>query len=211
MGAARTRINGVVHRGCANKEGVIMRKLGIALVMAVSVFLGLGRVSQAATVTQDLGTLTGPTNAAFGTDLGGQPNFVLDGAGTGTLRVNFSIATAANNLAASLTASSVSLQALKTFTFGLYDSANTLLTQVDQSSAVYPNGATTFSFLDFANLLKSGAYYLLLTVTSGVAGQNVSGNLHISAVPLPAALPMFGVALLGLAGLRLRRRGRMTV
>jgi hypothetical protein len=189
----------------------MMRKLGLALVMAVSVFLGLGQASRAATVTQDLGTLTGPTNAAFGTDLAGQPNFVLDDNGTGTLRVNFSISAAANNLAASLTASSVGAIALKTFTFGLYDSGNNLLTQVDQTSAVYPNGATTFSFIDFANMLKSGAYYLLLTVTSGVAGQNVSGNLHISAVPLPAALPMFGVALLGMAAFRLRRRGRMTV
>lgn len=188
-----------------------MRKLGIALFMAVSVLLGFGQVTQAATVTQDLGTLTGPTNAAFGTDLAGQPNFVLDSNGTGSLKVNFSLGSSSKNLAASLTASSFGLVALKTFTFGLYDSSNTLLNQVDQTTAVYPNGATTFSFLDFANVLKKGAYYLLLTVTSGAPGQNVSGNLHISAVPVPAALPMFGVALLGLAGFRLRRRNREAV
>ncbi|HVJ42070.1 MAG TPA: hypothetical protein VM639_11250 [Dongiaceae bacterium] len=187
----------------------MIRRLSFAAVMAAGVLFGLGQASQAATVTQDLGTLTAvSTSAAFGTEVSGQPNFTLDNAGNGTLHIDFSLGTAAKNLAASLTASSFGAVALKTFTFGLYDSANTLLTQVDQTTASYPNGATTFSFLDFANVLKKGAYYLLLDVTSGAPGQKISGNLQISAVPVPAALPMFGVALVGLAAFRFRRRNR---
>lgn len=191
---------------------MMIRRLGFALVIAAGALAGFGQASQAATVTQDLGTLTAvSSSAAFGTDIAGQPDFALDDAGQGTLHIDFSLGTAAKNLAASLTASSFGAVALKTFTFGLYDSSNALLKQVDQTTASYPNGATTFSFIDFADVLKKGAYYLLLDVTSGAPGQKVSGNLQISAVPVPAALPMFGVALLGLAVFRLRRRGRADI
>ena len=124
----------------------------------------------------------------------------------GTFKVNFALGNDSLNTATSITASAAMGIGLKDFTFGLYDSTNTLLKQVDQSSAIYTGSGTTFSFIDFANLLKTGTYYLLLTVTAGNAGQIINGNINVAAVPVPASLPMFGAALVGLMIIQMRRR-----
>jgi len=63
-------------------------------------------------------------------------------------------------------------------------------------------------YLSFGDL-KDG-HYILETVASGLAGQSFSGTISTSSVagsitPIPAALPLFGSALLGLAGMSWRR------
>jgi len=190
----------------------MMRKLGLAIAMAVGLLFA-GSAAQAAVVTEDIGTLdAGHPFGSFGYNLITSPNFKLDNSGQGTFKVTFALGNISTDTAASLTATAVQGTALKSFTFGLYDSANALLAQVDQTSAFHPgNGSTTFSFLDFANLLKEGSYYLLLTVTAGNAGQHINGNINVAAVPIPAALPMFGLVLLGLAAFQMRRRQNFSV
>jgi hypothetical protein len=186
-----------------------MRKFSLAIAALAGLFFGLAGTAGAATVTEDIGTLSASrTSAAYGYDAVTQPDFHLDGSGQGTFRVNFALGTDASKTATSITASAAFGTALKDFTFGLYNSANTLLKQVDQSTATYTSLGTTFSFIDFANLLKTGSYYLLLNVTAGNAGQLINGNISIAAVPIPATLPMFGAALVGLTILQLRRRRR---
>jgi hypothetical protein len=186
-----------------------MRKLGIAMAMATGLLLSLGSGAHAAVVTENIGTLdAGHPSASYGFDPVTAPNFHLDGAGQGTFQVDFSLGNMSTNTATSITASAAGSTALKDFTFGLYDSSNTLLKQVDQSSAVYTSSGTTFSFLGLANLLTTGSYHLLLAVASGNANQLINGNISIAAVPIPASLPMFGAALIGLMIIQMRRRQR---
>ena len=188
----------------------MMRKLGLAIAMAVGLLFA-GSAAQAAVVTENIGTLdTANPFASFGFNKTNQPDFRLDSSGQGTFHVDFTLGNISNKTATSLTASAVSGVALKTFTFGLFDSTNTLLEQVDQTTATQ-GGSTTFSFLDFANMLKTGSYYLLLTVTAGNPGQVINGNIAIAAVPIPAALPMFGLVLLGLGAFQMRRRHSLSV
>lgn len=184
-----------------------MRKLGLAIVAVAGLLFSLGSAAQAAIVTEDIGTLdTAHPSASYGYNPVTQPDFKLDGSGQGTFKVNFALGNDSLNTATSITASAAMGIGLKDFTFGLYDSTNTLLKQVDQSSAIYTGSGTTFSFIDFANLLKTGTYYLLLTVTAGNAGQIINGNINVAAVPVPASLPMFGAALVGLMIIQMRRR-----
>lgn len=188
----------------------MMRKLGLAIAMAVGLFFA-GSAAEAAVVTENIGTLDSANPfASFGFDKTNEPDFKLDSSGQGTFKVDFTLGNIANKTATSITASAVAGTALKTFTFGLYDSANSLLGEVNQSTATQ-GGSTTFSFLDFAHMLKEGSYYLLLTVTAGNPGQVINGNINVAAVPIPAALPMFGLVLLGLAAFQMRRRHSLSV
>lgn len=62
--------------------------------------------------------------------------------------------------------------------------------------------------LTFGNLLAG--HYILETIATGLSGQSFSGTISTTLVPglitpIPAALPLFGSALLGLAGLNWRR------
>lgn len=184
-----------------------MRKIIFAVLAVAGLLFGLGSAAQAAIVTENIGTLDAAhTSASYGYNPVTQPDFRLDSNGQGTFKVDFTLGNVATHTSTSITASAAFGTALKNFTFGLYDSANNLLKQVDQSSAIYTGSGTTFSFIDFANLLKTGTYYLLLTVTSGNSGQIINGNINVAAVPVPASLPMFGAALVGLMIMQVRRR-----
>ncbi len=55
----------------------------------------------------------------------------------------------------------------------------------------------------FDNLAKGT--YLIDVVATGQNGASFSGTLSVNPVPLPAALPLFGAALMGLGGLGWRR------
>ena len=183
-----------------------MRKTNLSAVV-IALCIGFSGVAHAAVVTEDIGTL-GDANrsASYGYDPITAPDFKLDSAGTGTFKVDFNLVDPAIKTATAFTASATIGVALKDFTFGLYNASNTLLKQVDQTSAISPNGSTVFSYLDFANVLRTGGYYLLLTVTAGNAGQVINGNINIAPAPIPASLPMFGAALAGLLVVQLRNR-----
>jgi len=184
-----------------------MRKLSLALVMAAGLLFSIGSGAQAAVVTDNAGTLdaTHPF-ASYGYDPVNHPDFHLDNSGHGQFRIDFALGSPSGATASSLTATAVLGTALKDFTFGLYDSANHLLKQVDQNTAISPDGHTTVSAINFANLLQTGSYYLMLVVTAGNSGQVINGNIAIAAVPVPAALPMFGLVLAGLMAMQMRRR-----
>lgn len=184
-----------------------MRKLSLALTLAAGLLFSSSSAF-AALVTEDVGTLTKLNpSASYGYAVTTDPNFKLDGSGQGQFRVDFSLGDGSGHTGTSLTAAAVIGTALKTFTFGLYDSANNLLKQVDQTS-VFQVGSTTFSAIDYANFLGTGAYYLKLIVTAGNPNQFINGNITIAAVPLPAALPMFGLVLAGLTIVQMRRRAK---
>jgi len=183
-----------------------MRKLGLALAFAVGLIMSVSGVAKAAVVQQNLGTLDAAhTTVDFA-------SVKLDGAGKGQFVYNFSIGGGAVDTDGSITSSStLGIQSLKTFTFGLYSGvfgSGTLIKQVTQADAfVTPSGSTSVD-LDWAHFLAAGNYYLFLDVTSGKKFANVSGNLTISPVPVPAALPMFGAVLAGLVAFQSRRRAR---
>lgn len=184
-----------------------MRKLIFVTAIAAGLLFSTGGALQAAVVTEDIGPLSDANPAAaYGYDPITHPDFRLDGTGQGTFRVNFDFSDPAQKTATSITASASVGVALKAFTFGLYNSTNTLLAQVDQNTAFSPNGSTTFSFLGYTNLLQTGSYYLLLAVTQGNAHQIINGNITIDPAPIPASLPMFGAALVGLMVFKMRRR-----
>jgi len=185
-----------------------MRKFGLALAFAVGLIMSVTGAANAATI-QNLGTLdSAHTTVDFA-------SVKLDGAGKGQFVYNFTIAGGASETDGSITSSStLGVQSLKTFTFSLYSGifggANTLLKTVTQADAfVTPSGSTSVD-LDFANFLAAGKYFLLLDVTSGKKFANVSGNLTIAPVPVPAALPMFGAVLVGLVAFQSRRRNRLS-
>ena len=186
-----------------------MRKLSLALVIAAGLLFSIGSAANAATVTDNAGTLdSAHPFASYGYNATTNPDFHLDNSGQGQFRINFALGNPVNTTASSLTATAVVGTALKDFTFGLYDSSNNLLKQVDQNTASTPDGHTTFSSLTFSNFLKAGSYYLLLIVTAGNSGQIINGNIAVAAVPLPAALPMFGAVLAGLMMVQMRRRDK---
>jgi hypothetical protein len=184
-----------------------MRKLIFVTTLAAGCFLGLLQTAQAAVVTEDIGNLGDAVPmASYGYNPVTAPDFRLDGSGQGTFRVNFQFVDPAIKTATSITASATGGVALKDFTFGLYNSANQLLSEVDQTTAHYANGSTTASFLSFATMLQTGSYYLLLAVTQGNAQQVINGNIAIEPAPIPASLPMFAAALAGLMIIQMRRR-----
>src|SRR5215813_9647487 len=111
-----------------------MRKIIFAVLAMAGLLFGLGGAAQAAIVTENIGTLdAGHPAASYGFDPVTQPDFRLDGSGKGTFKVDFALGNASTSTSTSITASAAFGTALKTFTFGLYDSANNLLKQVDQS------------------------------------------------------------------------------
>jgi hypothetical protein len=82
-------------------------------------------------------------------------------------------------------------------------STNTLLTLP---------GGSVFQSLSFAGLATGD--YILQTVANGLVGASFSGTVSVSPggggpiTPIPAALPLFGSALLGLGGLGWRKKAR---
>lgn len=72
--------------------------------------------------------------------------------------------------------------------------------------------------MDDANYLESTSYILnisdaaamissIISLTSmGIPGAFINVHYNVSAVPIPAALPLFGLGLAGLAGIRSRRK-----
>jgi hypothetical protein len=184
-----------------------MRKFGLALAFAVGLIMSVSGAAKAAVITQNLGTLNSAnTSVDFTSEK-------LDGSGKGQFLYNFTIGGGAAEADGSVTSSStLGVKSLKTFTFGLYSGvfgSGTLIKQVSEADAFYsPSGGTSVD-LDFAHFLAAGSYYLFLDVTSGRKFANVSGNLTIAPVPVPAALPMFGAVLVGLVAFQSRRRNRL--
>jgi hypothetical protein len=59
--------------------------------------------------------------------------------------------------------------------------------------------------MDLSGLLANGDYYLQLIVGSGKSRELFNGSIAIAEAPIPGALLLFGTALLGLGGARLRK------
>jgi len=68
---------------------------------------------------------------------------------------------------------------------------------------------STSQALSGSGILGPGSYYLQIAGNAGTTA-GYGGNFAVSAVPVPAALPLFGTALAGLAALKYRRRRRAT-
>lgn len=90
-----------------------------------------------------------------------------------------------------------------TFYSGINGTGSTLGTVT--GSAISPSNGTGFSYVTISGLSTFGSFKLIND--PGTNAFEVS-TFNVSSVPLPAGLPMFGGALLGLSALALRRRGR---
>ena len=66
-----------------------------------------------------------------------------------------------------------------------------------------------YDSLQLSGVMPSGSYSLVVS-GAGTAGDLYGGTVNISAVPLPAALPMFGAGLVGLGALSRRRKNSKT-
>jgi hypothetical protein len=73
--------------------------------------------------------------------------------------------------------------------------------------AYYPNPA---SYVDFA-ADNAGSYFNKVVLSEAVTYFETNNYATVSAVPLPAALPMFGAALMGLGGLGLKKKRAKTI
>lgn len=79
----------------------------------------------------------------------------------------------------------------------------TLTTTANGSGA--PVNFSGYDVLTIAGNFAAGKYDLVVNAT-GQANQSYSGTVNVSAVPLPAALPMFGAGLVALGALSRRRK-----
>jgi hypothetical protein len=175
-----------------------MRKLGLAVAFAIGLvmsFAGLAKadiILTSTNTTSDLAPLT------------------LNSQGKGSSTYDFTIAgTSVSELTASFTSSSTKkIQAITNFSLSLVSKVGDVVLQTITAPSFVDSSGTTYITLDFANFLKAGDYYLKLIVNAGRPGATVSGNVTISPVPVPAALPLFGTVLVGLMAFQARRRNR---
>lgn len=165
------------------------------LTMIAPAILALGVVStaQAATVTTKPVTLTQNGSVLQGT-LAGKVGYATDF----TFTVNKALKDVNVSIASSTPFTS-------TATISLFQGTTLLF---KENMNILP-GVTAFDFSDKTKLV-AGSYDILVS-GSGSKNNIYSGSLKVSPVPLPAALPMFGGALLGLGALARRRKAAKSV
>jgi hypothetical protein len=100
-------------------------------------------------------------------------------------------------------------QGFSAVTINLYSGTLATGTPLTSTSSltVYPSKALT-ELLTIPAL--SAGQYLVDIVGTGKAGASFGATISVNPVPLPAALPLFGAALMGLGGLGWRRARRGT-
>jgi hypothetical protein len=92
----------------------------------------------------------------------------------------------------------------------LYDSSGTVIDQNDDCQPVTPTSCLSFSSLAAGTYLAGGAEFntlfaALWEVDPGVLSDgDVKLNINVSAVPVPAAIWLFGTALIGFVGMSRR-------
>ncbi|HVI52538.1 MAG TPA: hypothetical protein VM661_15115 [Candidatus Sulfotelmatobacter sp.] len=98
---------------------------------------------------------------------------------------------------------------ISNLTYTLYKLVDGILTPVKiKSTTTSTVGSSTISSTSYANLLANTTYELVVTgVAKGGVYSSYSGSISLNPVPLPAALPLFGTALVGF-GLFGRRRNK---
>jgi hypothetical protein len=94
--------------------------------------------------------------------------------------------------------------------FTLYKATKSGYQAVANSTKLIKSGQYSYQLAETYSYLKNGAYELVVTGT--VAGGKVasySGNISVNPVPLPAALPLFGSALVGFGLFGRRRKAKV--
>jgi hypothetical protein len=186
-------------------------KLFLATILGALAFVGASVVTPEANASQSPTTALGNLNISRS---GAGYYVTLDSDAVQTNAWEFSVTVPANcpaygfNLvtAVPVVFGTSALDSLTTSIYkavgGVKSGAPLVITNVLNS--FLPSGYVT-QFLEFTGLLSGN--YILETVATGVKGYAFSGTVSINQVwcPLPAALPLFGSALLGLGGLRWRR------
>jgi hypothetical protein len=82
-------------------------------------------------------------------------------------------------------------------------------TQVIGPIAAGPNCGAFCQGMGGSAILPVGDYYANFSgIAGGTAGYAGNISTSVSAVPIPAALPLFATALVGMGALRMRRRRR---
>jgi hypothetical protein len=90
---------------------------------------------------------------------------------------------------------------------GIVDNGNDVLKFGPQAAVINPGGLS--QSLNGIGKLPGGDYYLRIAGNAGTQA-GYGGNFSVSAVPIPAALPLFGTALGGLFYLKRRSRKHST-
>ncbi len=166
----------------------------IGLGLALATLAGAAGVAQAAT---DLGTIDKTSH--FNTK---------SASTTPTFDYTFTLAAPTGKDVINLSASPVKgAQAYSALTLNLYKVVGTTDTLVGSTSTIKLLGAKTVTESLVLSSLTAGKY-LIDIVAVGKANASLAGTVSVSPVPLPAALPLFGAALMGLGGIGWRRARR---
>lgn len=182
-----------------------MKKPFGTILLALGLLLGFGTFASRASTVVNFGTLDAAHDQLT---YDGQ----LSTSGTADYRYNFSLGVGSSHTPVTLSAASANAVSLDNITIGLFQNDGTSLVSKFYSKAttpgVYTGGSIAGTLLDFSGILAAGNYYLQLIVASGKPHELFNGSIAISAVPLPAALYLFAVALVPLAATGMRRRRR---
>ncbi|SOE00747.1 hypothetical protein [Caenispirillum bisanense] len=172
-----------------------MKTLAIA---AITGFLALGAAGTADAATYNLSL-----------DEGAQGNysagFYAPVTGSFDNSYTFEMPEGAFKLSSSLTVAMASAaNAIQDLTLALFQGtpgSGTMLAESDYENLVVGPVTAQFEALQYEGMLTAGeSYYLQTTGTvPGNATLALGGSLSVAPVPLPAALPLFGAAVAGLA------------
>ncbi|KAF0110452.1 MAG: hypothetical protein FD149_2655 [Rhodospirillaceae bacterium] len=130
----------------------------------------------------------------------------------------FNLSQESNMLATSLTVSLSNVSryirdlTLSLFT-GTYDgntSAAPLTSTTDDTVISFGWSGFQFEGITYSGALTPGDYYLQTTGVVLEGSRTLSGNMEVAPVPLPAALPLFGIALAGLMMWNRKGRGALS-
>lgn len=86
---------------------------------------------------------------------------------------------------------------------GIFSATNSTL---GLTATAFTNQDSSIATLIITNLSNVAANFESYVFASTPLGSLVTGSYNVSAVPLPAALPLFGLALVGMAGYRRHRK-----
>ena len=130
----------------------------------------------------------------------------------------FNLPQEGNMLAASLTVSLSNVSryvrdltlSLFTGTYNGNTSATPLASTTDDTVMSFGGSGFQFEGMTYSSMLTPGDYYLQTTSVVLEGSRTLSGNMEVAPVPLPATLPLFGIALAGLMVWNRKGRGALS-
>lgn len=175
-----------------------MKKIAL---MAVAALVALGSAGNADAATYSLDTQVnskGNVTAGFNTDIDEGPF---------TNRYTFDLPFVGRLLSSQITIALLDeSEAIQDLTLSLWKDMGEGAMQLASASDVHIDEAGQDLDLLYQGTLDANSSYYLQTSGSAPVGLSMGGSLNVAPVPVPAALPLFGAALAGLAFYKRKKR-----